>query len=212
MFFFGNEQSIFSQPVAFLNSRQLSLDSHIFCGLNISGNVLVKEFDLELSIRSFIFSRVSLLTRHLHVDRLRLQVPAAQLLALLQAPVDEPLHVPLEPAPKVSKHGRPAREHNVVVQRAAGVDRAVLDHLVDDFADGRRVLGVGELRVEEYLGAEEPLVAHVHRERLFRHSVDAIIGLRKDRFCKETQREKTTDLDTHYNIWRYFVHYVDDAP
>ena len=49
----------------------------------------------------------------------------------------------------------------VLVQPAAAVDRRTLDGLVDDLRYGGGVVGVGDLRVEEDLGAQEALVGDI---------------------------------------------------
>ena len=102
---------------------------------------------------------------------------AGELFRGLEPPVHRPPDVPLESPAKVLEHGGPAAEDNVGVETPAHVDGAVLDDGVDGLGDGDGEVGVGELGVEEDLGAEEALVADVDAERLLRHAVHAVVLL-----------------------------------
>ena len=53
-----------------------------------------------------------------------------------------------------------------LVERSPDVDGAILDDGVHGLRDGSGEVWVGKLWVEEYLGTQEPLITHVHRERL----------------------------------------------
>jgi hypothetical protein len=100
----------------------------------------------------------------------------AQVLADSQSRIDRSLDVTLQTSAKVSEHRRSTAQHDVVVQRPSNVDRAVLDHIVDDLRDWCREIGIGELRMEEDLRPEEALVADIDVERLLCHAVDSVVG------------------------------------
>ena len=53
-----------------------------------------------------------------------------------------------------------------LVERSPDVDGAILDDGVHGLRDGSGEVWVGKLWVEEYLRTQEPLITHVHRERL----------------------------------------------
>ena len=74
-----------------------------------------------------------------------LDAAAAELFADLEAVVRGLLHVALQALAKVLEHGRPAREHNVLVQPAARVNGALLHDRVDEVRDRRRKVGVDKL-------------------------------------------------------------------
>ena len=57
-----------------------------------------------------------------------------------------------------------------LVEGAPDVDGAVLNDSVDGLRDGSGEVRVGKLRVEEDLWTKEPLVPHIHRERLSTHT------------------------------------------
>lgn len=91
---------------------------------------------------------------HLH------QAPAP-LLAPRNPPIHNRLDVPLQPLPKVLEHGRPPREHNVLVQIPPDVDGGGLDDRVNHFGQGGEEVGRVDFGVEEDLGSEETLVPDV---------------------------------------------------
>lgn len=78
------------------------------------------------------------------------------------AVVDQVLDIPLQPAAKVLVQRATTREHDVLVQTTTNVDGAGLDNAVDHGGQGRQEVGAVDLRVEEDLGRQEALVAHVN--------------------------------------------------
>jgi hypothetical protein len=64
-----------------------------------------------------------------------------------------------------------------LVKISARINRTVLDDVVDNVGQRVSVVRIGELGMEEDLGPQEPLVAHVHREQLLRDAIDAVVLL-----------------------------------
>ena len=70
----------------------------------------------------------------------------AERLAEFEPGVHLPLHVSLQAAAEVPEHGAAAGEDDVLVEGPSHVDRAALDHVVDDLGDRRGEVRVRELR------------------------------------------------------------------
>lgn len=120
-----------------------------------------------------------------------LQSSSTQRLAGLKSRIAEPFHVSLQFSCEILErvninlvsisvthleHGRSAGQHNVFVESTSDIDWALLDQRVNGIRDGRREVGIAELRMEEYLGSQESLVADVYTERLLRDRVDAVVS------------------------------------
>ena len=115
-------------------------------------------------------------TDHVDVDRLWLDSSLAELFGELQARLNDALQVALQTPREILEHGRAAAQDDVLVKRSAHVDRAILHDRVDGLGDGCGKVGVGELRVEEDLWAEEALVADVDLPWLLCHWVAVFVG------------------------------------
>lgn len=113
-------------------------------------------------------------------DDLHLQATAprasAANLAGADAVVDQVLDVPLQPAAKVLVQRATTREHDVLVQATTDVDGAGLDDAVDHGGQGRQEVGAVDLRVEEDLGRQEALVAHVNGDLASAGLEDGVLG------------------------------------
>ena len=98
-------------------------------------------------------------------DNLHLQATAPRTSAThltgADAIVDQMLDVTLQPTTKVLVQRATTREHDVLVQTTTNVDGAGLDDAVNDGGQGRKEVGAVDLRVEEDLGRQEALVAHI---------------------------------------------------
>ena len=67
--------------------------------------------------------------------------------------------------------------HTHLVQWSPAVNRTVLNDLIHSLGDGSGEVGVGKLRMEEYLRSQEPLVAYIHLKRFLGDRVDAVMHL-----------------------------------
>ena len=67
--------------------------------------------------------------------------------------------------------------HTHLVQWSPAVNRTVLNDLIHSLGDGSGEVGVGKLRVEEYLRSQEPLVAHIHLKRFLGDRIDTVVHL-----------------------------------
>mmetsp|Transcript_13531 Transcript_13531/g.34537 ORF Transcript_13531/g.34537 Transcript_13531/m.34537 type:complete len:485 (-) Transcript_13531:16-1470(-) len=112
-----------------------------------------------------------------HGEGHRLDLAAAQLLALLDAVVDSALHVALQALAKVLEHGGAARQDDVLVETTASVDGAALDSVVHNLRKRGEEVTAVDLGVEEHLRAKEALVADVTDELLLGHRLDDFVLL-----------------------------------
>lgn len=71
------------------------------------------------------------------------------------------LDVTLQALAKVLEHSRAAGQHDVLVQPSAHIDGALHDGVVDHVGQRGGEVGGEDFGIEEHLGAQEALVAHV---------------------------------------------------
>jgi len=88
---------------------------------------------------------------NLDVHGLGFDSSAAEFFTDAQPGVHHALDVPLQASPEIPEHGRPSREHDVMVQWPTHVNRAVLNYVVHYFRDRGREIRIGKLETKERL-------------------------------------------------------------